>query len=63
MSKIILTRKQIDQLTQVAEQFADVELFTIKSENSSGIGPTVTVQFDLFNKADTKVDITDVESW
>ncbi|CAB4241726.1 hypothetical protein UFOVP71_264 [uncultured Caudovirales phage] len=63
MSKIVLTRKQLIQLTQVAEQFEEIDLFTIKSENSSGIGPTVTVQFDLFNKADTKIDITDVESW
>jgi hypothetical protein len=63
MSKTILTRKQIDQLSQIVEQFADVDLFTIKSENSSGIGTTVTVQFDLFKTADTKIDITDVESW
>lgn len=63
MSKISLTRKQIDQLAQVADQFKEIDLFTIKSEGSSGIGPTVTVQFDLFNKADTKIDITDVESW
>ena len=63
MSTILLNRKQIKQLYEMTERFNDVELFTIESISSSGIGPTVTVRFDLFTPADTKIDITDVESW
>lgn len=63
MNTITLTRKQIEQLAEIAERFADTENFTIDSESTSGIGPTVTIRFDLFEKADTKVDITDVSNW
>lgn len=63
MNTIILTRKQIEQLAKIAERFTDTENFTIESTSTSGIGPTVTIRFDLFEKADTKVDITDVSNW
>ena len=63
MNKLILTRKQIQQLHQLAERFADTENFTIEVESLSGIGPNISVRVDLFGKADTKVDITDVENW
>ena len=63
MNKLILTRKQIQQLHQLAERFTDTENFTIEVESLSGIGPNISVRFDLFEKSDTKVDITDVENW
>lgn len=63
MNTIILTRKQIEQLSEIADRFSDTENFTIESESTSGIGPTVTIRFDLFEKSDTKVDITDVSNW
>lgn len=63
MNTIILTRKQIEQLAEIAERFTDTENFTIESTSTSGIGPTVTISFDLFEKADTKIDITDVSNW
>lgn len=63
MNKIILTRKQIRQLNQLVEQFTDTENFTVEAESLSGIGPNISVRFDLFEKGDTKVDITDVENW
>ena len=63
MNTIILTRKQIEQLAEIAERFTDTENFTIESTSTSGIGPTVTIRFDLFEKADTKIDITDVSNW
>lgn len=59
----MLTRKQIRQLYEMAERFADTENFTVQSDNLSGIGPTISVRFDLFDAGDTKVDITDVENW
>ena len=59
-----LTRKQIDQLTEIADHFHEVELFELEESNLSGIGPVISVKFSLFGKkTDTSVDITDVESW
>jgi len=61
--QIKLTRKQVDQLAEIMEQFTEVQDFTIESTCPSGIGPTVTVSFDLFKPKDTIVDITDVSNW
>ena len=63
MNSITLTRKQCHQLREIVERFIDTENFTIESESLSGIGPTITVRFDLFEPADTKIDITDVSNW
>ena len=63
MKSITLNRKQIQDIVQMFEHFKDVEEFTIEQENSSGIGPTIRVKFDLFSDKPTTVDITDVESW
>lgn len=62
-----LNRKQIAKLSQMAEHFKEVEWFTLEANNASGIGPTVTVKFNLFQDhdkdVDTTVDITDVSTW
>ena len=63
MKSITLNRKQIQDIVQMFEHFKDVEEFTIEQENSSGIGPTIRVKFDLFNDKPTTVDITDVSTW
>ena len=63
MNSVTLNRKQIKQLVEIYERFTDTEHFTIESESLSGIGPNVSIRFDLFEKADTKIDITDVSSW
>lgn len=65
-AKISLNRKQLGQLLDLYQKFNDVEWFTLTESHESGIGPTVTVKFDLFNKnnkPDTTVDITDVTTW
>jgi hypothetical protein len=58
-----LTRAEIEKLYKISEHFGEVNLFTVIQTNESGIGPTTKVKFDLFDKQDTKVDITDVTSW
>lgn len=62
-----LNRQQIEKLSKMAAHFKDVEWFTLEEDNSSGIGPTVVVKFNLFNDndkdIDTTVDITDVSTW
>jgi len=67
MAEFALNRGQIEKLARMAEHFREVEWFTLKGEHTSGIGPTVTVQFNLFGDhdkdVDTTVDITDVETW
>ena len=58
-----LTRKQIEQLCEIADHFHDIDVFELE-ETSSGIGPIVSVKFSIFGKkSDTSVDITDVENW
>jgi hypothetical protein len=62
-----LNRTQVEKLAKMAEHFKEVEWFTLEESLSSGIGPTVTVKFNLFNDddkdIDTTVDITDVSTW
>lgn len=62
-----LNRKQIEKLAKMVAHFKEVEWFTLEESNSSGIGPTVVVKFNLFNDldkdTDTAVDITDVSTW
>jgi hypothetical protein len=47
----------------MVEHFSEVENFTLEETHESGIGPTVRVRFNLFDKNDTNVDITDVSNW
>ncbi len=61
MKSITLNRKQVQDLIDIVLHFKEVEEFTIEQDNSSGIGPTIRVKCELFNKP-TTVDITDVES-
>jgi hypothetical protein len=62
-----LNRMQVEKLAKMTEHFKEVEWFTLEESNTSGIGPTVTVKFNLFNDddkdIDTTVDITDVSTW
>ncbi len=58
-----LTRKQINQLAEIADHFNEVEVYELYEEHS-GLGPIIKVKFSLFGKtSDTSIDITDVESW
>ena len=66
VKKINLNRKQMGQLFDLYNRFTDVEWFSIEESHESGIGPTVKVKIDLFNrdhKPDTTIDITDVTTW
>jgi Holliday junction resolvase len=64
MSKeITLNREQIEKLHAIANYFKEIHYFNIKTNSSSGIGVGVVVTFDLFEKKDTMIDITDVKDW
>jgi Holliday junction resolvase len=60
---ITLNREQIEKLYEIAKHFKEINHFNIKTDSSSGIGVGVVVSFDLFQKNDTMVDITDVKEW
>jgi len=60
MKKIIITRKQFEKLREVFDMY-DLDQVVWSEESPSGIGPTVTLEFDP--KSTIKMDITDVESW
>lgn len=66
-NQFCLNRSQIEKLAKMANHFTEVEWFTLEESNSSGIGPTVVVKFNLFKDndkdIDTTVDITDVDTW
>jgi hypothetical protein len=67
MNEFVLNQQQVKKLARMADQFPEVEWFTLVEENSSGIGSTVAVKFNLFGDrdkdTDTTVNITDVSTW
>lgn len=62
MKTFTLTQTQIKTLAELADRFKEIPEFDIHVDNSSGIGPTYTVKFQLFGK-DIQVDNTDVSTW
>jgi hypothetical protein len=60
MKQIIITKKQFEKLKEVFEMY-DLDRIVLTESNTSGIGPTTTIEFDP--KQSIKMDITDVESW
>jgi hypothetical protein len=60
MKQIIITKNQFEKLKEVFEMY-DLDRIVLTESNTSGIGPTTTIEFDP--KQSIKMDITDVESW
>lgn len=60
MKEIVITRNQFEKLKEVFEMY-DLDRVVWKENSPSGIGPTVTIEFDP--KSTMKMDITDVDSW
>lgn len=60
MKQIVITRNQFEKLKEVFEMY-DLDRVLWTEESTSGIGPSVTLEFDP--KATIKLDITDLESW
>ena len=58
----IHTQTQIKTLADIANRFVEVPQFEIVEENTSGIGPTQTIVFEILGK-DVKIDNTDVSNW
>jgi len=62
MKQITLTREQITKMNKIVDHFNEIQHFTITQNSSSGIGPSITVKFDLFD-VEMKADITDYNGW
>lgn len=62
-TSITLNREQILKLYDITNHFKEINHFEIETDHSSGIGVGLKVSFDLFEKNDTKIDITDVKEW
>jgi hypothetical protein len=60
-TSIIITRKQFERLQEVFKMYDSVDQIVWSEVSTSGIGPTVTIEFDP--KQSIKMDITDVDSW
>lgn len=60
MTIIVITRKQFDQLKEIFDGY-DIDKVIWKEESISGIGPTITVEYE--SPKLSKRDLTDVESW
>jgi hypothetical protein len=60
MKQVIITRNQFEKLKEVFDMY-DLDRIVLTESNTSGIGPTTTIEFDP--KQSIKMDITDVESW
>lgn len=63
METLLLTRKQITAMADIAERFSEVQNFTLEIDNTSGIGPAYRLKFSFFNDDDVNVDLTDVSTW
>jgi hypothetical protein len=61
MERIVITRVQFEKLKEVFDMYDSVDRIVWKQESTSGIGPTVTIEFDP--KSTVRMDITDVDSW
>ena len=63
MNTIRLNRKQVKLLVKTFKNFKEVDEFVLESDNSNGIGPAVTLRFNLIKSQPIEIDITDIESW
>lgn len=61
MTRIVITRKQFERLQEVFEMYDSMDQIVWCEESTSGIGPTVTIEF--YPRSTIKLDITDVSSW
>lgn len=51
MSQIILNQKQIEKISEIASLFKTIQHFKLESNTSSGICTSLSVTFDLSDKA------------
>lgn len=63
---INLSRKQIIQMSEMAEHFQDINDFELHISHESGIGSSMSLRFTLNlggDNTEIKTDVTDVSKW
>lgn len=65
MNKMLLTKRELESIVQIVQEnnLAD---FTLNTDNSSGIGYTLNLQYDTIinnRKAIVSIPITTEEQW
>lgn len=62
--RVILTRKQIEQLAILFSLNKNIESVIIEETSPSGIGPSTLAKLNTNNSSNNyQLDITDSESW
>jgi len=65
--QIVFSQAQARKFVEIVKHFKDIDHFTVRTDNSSGIGVGLEVSFNLFNddtdRPDAKIDITDFGEW
>lgn len=57
---ILITREQFEKIKEIFDNY-DINQILWQEESTSGIGPTVTIEFEDGMKY--TIDITDVSTW
>jgi hypothetical protein len=60
MKRIVITRKQFEQIQEIFLQYEELDRVVWKEESTSGIGPNIILEFE---PKKIELDITDVDSW
>jgi hypothetical protein len=61
-----ITKEEIEKILAVMNEFDDAKSYKLESDNSSGIGSTLTLTMAMKingRDAQVKVEISGVESW
>lgn len=61
-----ITKKEVEKILTVMEEFPDAKNYRLQADNSSGIGSilTLTINTDLNGRnVDVVVEISGVENW
>ena len=61
-----ITRKDVEKILAVMQEFPDAKSYELKSDSSSGIGSVLTLTMDMKVKdrdALVQIEITGVEDW
>ena len=63
---MFLTRKDIEKISKILEQFPDLDIFEITQDSSSGIGSCTSMTFarEISGlKGSFEIEISGVEDW
>ena len=66
MTNIFLTRKDIEKIKDVLDQFPDLDIFELEQDSSSGIGSVTSMTFAReINglRGSFQIEVSGIENW